>query len=912
MKSRLRRKTLAHRPLLLLLLTVLGGFHDVERAASAVPQNGPDSSDQKDPELKVLEIYVRESELSDLLDRESEKSFQPVEIGRLRELLQEKAIAEDAKRIDIASVREATYIAKIENEEIVSDRSRFVCEGKGRVTLGKLSFALSRVRVLPAKAKQFVDYQRASPGGEVSLDIGEDSIVDQAEKQNDEYWFGFRARKTGVNSFYSFTVPVANSGFMLLSAPESILLTSNEVIVEQTGEPRKYLPENWPNSSDLDGSFSSSNNKWWVVHLGGVSQFTLETSEKAFTKTERYRHVISKCQLNYEFEPGQLRVRGQFDLRRQDEKYPLRLRVSSELRVASILWNGESVPWRIQPSTTDDAVELELLGALPTSPPEDNLPVEAPDGLDESILNSPTENESDSVLEVVATSNLELGRGDVVRLPELSLADGFVVDGNVSILSARGRVIQNATSSSGAMQLFAPKTGDVGTELQTESRPSWSVDWLGASPRIEVTLASELSRWEVSGLHQLDFNPRWIYASSVVRVQSANLKTNEVRIRAGAEWIVDDAVLEGEELTDIQVSVLNPEDESQESEIVLNWSKARESLQFDLRVNSHRPLRKRNERIRRILTIPEGSHLDNYVLNPEGGYRLNLNANLLLFQKQPEELPVWQQELLKDASPEWIFQGVRRTVPPIQLTQSPGRFASESLSFVRRKLETSTQLRVSSKLRLEPESAAITNFRLLLPSNIDLNSLQVRLGDGQADLAYDIDSETEGSDDSIQAVVYLLEPQEETLEIQVEYETSDTKLGWPKLPFSISEESMLLLPNELVGNSKLDELPEGSFEVLSQVPSVGTGDSNWSTLLPPSLRQTGTNLQQLVACRLVDSSISFLKLEGESKDEDHTGWIAQEELVHRVTSSAEQSHSLQWLVQAAGKTVLKLQKPEFW
>ena len=156
-----------------------------------------------------------------------------------------------------------------------------VCEGSGLINFGKLSFAVTRARGLSREFNQLVEQIRMSPTGDVAVDVAEEK----------SFWFGFQAQMSSTQDF-QFRIPIANQAFLLLSTLDSVNLSSPEVIVEPVASPLSYLPENWPDTSNLARSSISASRQWWLIHLGGVEQFSLKVSENELASNDWFRHIV--------------------------------------------------------------------------------------------------------------------------------------------------------------------------------------------------------------------------------------------------------------------------------------------------------------------------------------------------------------------------------------------------------------------------------------------------------------------------------------------------------------------------------------------------------------------------------------------------------------------------------------------
>lgn len=866
---------------------------------STICQAQNDGLYQEDDDFDVLKVYVPSSQLKEILDLARDQKYPPTELDRLQLLLEARQQRRERGLLGQPALDAAIYVARLENDRLISELSCFQSSGKGLLKLGETSVALGRARGVGSDELQFVDELRMAAKGSMQIP------VDGPTK----HWLSFAQNRNAANDpRFQLKLPAAKQAFCFVVTRDDVSLQSDDVLVESIDSPLRFLPEDWPDRTSLARSGISTQRRWWMIYLGGKREFALETVGTDLEAKSSFRHLARKGFVEFKVSPNEISVAARFDILERDLLSPLRLKAASNLRISSLRLNGSPISWTTQVGSEPNTLFLELDAERVATLTARN--VEAAPSISESAdpqANSDTAAnpreavvlEREDVLELEAvklvSEDADLGR---MQLPQLAVSKCFVIDGVVQVKAAPQFTVLHANSESGEV-LDLTQTASSSTE--TEGQLRYQMNWSGDVPKINVQLAENISNWEAEGLHRFSLNPRWLQAESILRVSSGKTQSNEVSIRVGERWVVDEVEVLDSETVSLATSIIEPAPDSEGPTIILvHWDDQRSDVNFQLSVKGHRGLQKESERIRRLLTLPNSNQVDNYVLKPSGRFRVDLTANLLMFQIQDVNLPVWQRELIDDAESQWIFQGVRRTIPPIRLVQEPARFSSKSAGWVS-EIDNSA-LQITWVTELEPDNE-VDSVLLQMPPVVDASQIDFRLGKGKEPLRFDV---LQRDEESLLVRVLLTEPLSKRTLLQTSFRHSGAAVPLVTFPDATEKTITLFCTPSILAKIDFAGLPKGAIEFL---PNIERGEH---LSLESSERFMQENESNWVGLRIGEEMQSQLPLDSRNPTVAQTGWVVSEKIEHWLTSLEKAKHRVEWVVEPGESNLFQVRIPKDW
>lgn len=853
----------------------------------------------QEDEFDILKVYVPSSQLKEILDLAKDQKYPPTELDRLQRLLEARQKRREIGLLGQPSLDTAIYVARLENDRLISELSCFQSSGKGMLQLGETSVALGRARGVALNEMQFVDELRMGPNG--SMQIPVDGVT--------KHWLSFALNRNAANDpRFQLKLPVAKQAFCFVATRDDVSLRSNDVLVDSIDSPLRFLPENWPDRTSLVRPGISTQRRWWMIYLGGKREFALETVGTDLDTKSTFRHLARKGIVEYQVSPTEISVAARFDILQRDLLSPLRMKSASNLRISSLRLNGSPVSWTTQVGSEPDSLLLELDAEKVATLTERNVEA-APsntEAVDSEASSDTASNPQEAValervdvLEVQAitlvSEDVDLGR---MQLPQLAMSQGFVIDGVVQVTAAPQFTVLHANSESGDM---LDLTQTASSSPETEGPLLHQMNWSGDVPKINVQLAENISQWEAEGLHRFSLNPRWLRAESILRVSSGRTQSNEVSISVGEKWVVDEVEVVDADAAALATSIVEPAQDSEEPTIILvHWEDQRSTVNFQLSVKGHRALQKEGERIRRLLTLPNSNQVDNYVLKPSGRFRVDLTANLLMFQIQDVDLPVWQRELIEDADSQWMFQGVRRIIPPIQLVQEPARFSSRSAGWVS-EIEKGI-LQNTWVTELEPDNE-VDSVLLQLPPGVDASLLDFRLGKSKEPLRFDA---LQRDEESLLVRVLLTEPLNSRTLLQTRFRHAGKAVPLVTFPDATEKSISLFCTPSILAKIDFAGLPKGSIEFLPNLEHYEYLNSESSDLF---LQENESNW---VGLRIGEEKQSQLPLVSRETTLGQTGWVVSEKIEHWLTSLKKAKHRVEWIVEPGDSSMFRVRIPEDW
>lgn len=820
------------------------------------------------PEWEVMRIYIPSE--PDQLSRIVTRDYRPILLEELSTELAEEEQRRKQSRFADAGLAEATYVARIDGEYLISERSRWRLIGEPQTLgLGRVSVALRNARGTGASQPQLLDDAGFSPQGHLEVAL---------HSESQDRWFGFSASSISESSSRRFglTLPPATSARMLIATPASMRLGSNSVVVDAIDAPTDHLPEDW----EIDASLAANSTlQWWHVRLSGVSQFDLSLDQQPSKKLVGFKQLVSRTRLEYTLGTGEVETRAQFTLADFQPSDPLRLMVSKSLRVREVSFRGQPIAWNAHASLDGEQVIIELAGQSDPA--------------------------AKAELEVVAYGAL-LGADMSVQLPEITVVDSFTIDGETRV-RGEGQQACSQLEAAGARIERVPQL--LGSQDGSDAL-TWRVGWMGSVPRTVAQLAKKHDRNLADSLTRFTVQEEWLSANCRIRINLAEVDANELRLPVGKSWFVDKAKLINPS-SDIQLR-LEERGDAESPIIALGWEGKLDVPQLELELAAHSPRETNSERISlrspRLISVPGAVQTDHYVIEPSARFGVQMTTDLLAHQLQPSDLPVWQQQLLPQLTDKWILRGVQGRTPPVNLIAQSGTYAVDQ-SIVVREIEEAVQ--VDYRLECRPTFGAIDRLVVTIPEGFDRELFEwtyiesaepassgtplmlSALSDTTHDAEQIAELELPGSMDgpfTVGAQVTVRPRSEQQLIIPV--------LG---LPAASSSEASLILPRRLV---HLVEAAAIEFMPASACCS----DSRLAQLLDD---QSFAEREALVVARFETASSHRLRMQFEQRQEPD-GWVWQESIQHRSFDDGTQLHEIEWIVESLGLQAFRVKLPESW
>lgn len=887
--------------------------------------SGPPTVIAAPPEnWEVMRVFVRDS--PDQISRLVTRHYATVLLDDLARELAEHDNLRKVNALDNAALQDATYVARLEGEMIVSDQSRWQVIGAPQLEpleLGKTTLALRAARGLPSDRSQLLDQ---------ALFTAEGSVEVPQSQEVSEHWFGFSV--TGLRTDYlrqfSFDLPAAPSARLLLATPNNIALRSPTVVVEKLSSPANLLPAEWPS---LTSQTPNVGTQWWVIHLAGVSNFELVVDDQTSNDLTIYKHTLRQTTIDYVASEQALETHGRFTIRPSRSAFPVLLAVSSDLKIEQVSVNGLPVTWQLRDGADSDANYIDI-GALTSSDKETAIEVRAQ----------------------IAISDWK----STIELPKLAVAESYTLDGVCRFLGSNGIVADALLSTS-------PHDGDTierlptasltdrsqilpNSEMEDNEEPLadlfdspeliWQSRWLGNAPALQGVLSKKRYPWTARTLTRIGVQAEWLSANCRMRLQAPRLTSNEIRLPIGNGWFIDSVRLM-QNSNDIRARVEDRRDAASPV-IAITWEDDRDQLDLELEVVAHSPRDSSVDTIDlqlpRLVSLPNSEQIDNYVIEPSSRFTVELGVQQLPYQRSAVDLPAWQQQLLPEQTEHWIFQGVRGQVPPISLVGSSGTYSTQMVTVVSQPIPAGStgqpsSLSLETTIQCTPLSGSIDRLSIVVPQHSSAHSTQWTLLQTDAEPVQLVVEEvassrtepvaqptTEPSKERSQRVIELLLPNALSTpftlssELVVPYPDEQTPLQLPVMgiPLATPGSSIVLLPVQLAANleaTSIELLPpetdglhrffnspsEFLVELLDNHPTASNQSANY----------------RWVAARVDAGSGRFLEI-NQKPLSALSSWAWTESVHHRLLDNGVIRHECQWLVEAAQSKPIEFAFPSNW
>ncbi len=798
--------------------------------------------------------------------------YVPIEIEDLEVKLAEEQARRREALFDSVTLREATYVARIDGDLMISELSRWKFRGtpsRQTITLSPVSIAMRDARAIDSqRLEQLSTYQRFTATGAIELSFNEESA---------ERWFGFSklATATDVGPKFEFQLPLAPIAKLLVSIPKNYVLDSPDVIVESIDDHATELPSDWPNR--LQGpAVLNTGRTWWCVNASGRSNFALEMHAVKDSKALLFQHTLRNCDIDYSIGDLHMDVASKFVIASSSIDSPLRFRLAADLRVKRVTMDGSSATWRAIASETQEHTVIEVVDYL--------------------------WNGRETTVEVTASGNVD--DPATVRLPQLSVENSYAITGTTRVQGSEGKSINNVEAASVEF-VPAKAASDLSNQLL-----SWTGNWMGVAPTATASYSVKDSRWQYRGLTRFNVQAAWLAASARIRLKSENLISNEVRLQVSEDWFVDSLKLIGNSDNDVRAQFIEQGiGQDRRTEIVINWEQFRDNIELEVDITAHSPRETDAEKLHlgnpRLISLPDSDQEVIYVVESAGRFRIHASAELLRFQLTPKDLPDWQQAMLPQLSNAWIFSDNLDEPPAIELVASGGTYATSTYTLV---LDDSRRKELTYRITCRPISGNIDRLRVTYPHETNLDDLKFELIQPNDESALPVSFETissidDGSDRELEIILPVAtDTPFEIRGVSKSISPSEPiRIAVPGFPTAVSSDSTIILPRRLasfVGSPPLDLLP---------ATSCCSGDET---------RFFETELQDhspatYVAARLEASNCQLLELRP-TVGAKHSGWLWSELVEHRLWDDGSCEHRILWDLEVGELSLLEFDLPVDW
>lgn len=814
------------------------------------------------------------------IDEQVTDAYSPITIAELEEEF--SAFAARRKTVPAArrGVAEAVYIATIDGDQIVSEHSswRMDSESAGRAAgyanLGRVSFLPTRSRQMEPDQRQLIDLDSYHANGD---------LIVPSDPAYEEIVFGFTQHaEVGGNSFVLKT-PVAAISRMYIAAPVENELKSSTAALE------RITPGQIPSTSNFAGynTFGQDQIQWWMATCSGLSSFEFSIQKQTTLSTGTPNILLSRCSIDYQLNPSNLTVDASFLIARGVSKDSIRLSLEGDLKILEVSLDGLPIKWRalVPPERELFGVGDEAISSAAVATLID-------------IGGAPSQ-QAESVVKVRAISDYEIPHP--IPLPNVFVDGAYCVRGQSSVKASDGLLLSSVRPLDLEAKLHA-----------SESTEEVSFQWMNRPPALQVQLAKQPQDWHVQSITTVSIQPKWLSATSRLRVESKHSKTNRLQFRIDRAWFVDSVRFLGDSLGRFRTNLWQSPS-TKRWYVIVDWDDNRQQVQFDLEIAAHDPRKSRAEglslRPSSLLHLDQSKHDDYFVIEPSDQYRINVTRSLLASQVQPVDLPAWQQEGLRAVDGgAWIFAGQTGGAPAVRLMAFDGRFVANIKSLARR-TNVPRQWETFSQIDCRPISGTVSSVVCVLPATVDPSEVQWAVAAEGEELnlrPVEANFVAQGAENSRQVEVELPEPTSQpfTMHVTIPASTNNqnVKLAVLAVPSAVGGSSTVLLP------PALSLRPSGpGLQVLSDAACCE--DPAFDILLHEASAQ---ERRKYVAAR-VDAAASHEVIATiQLAKSAQTVWCTEHLLEHRAFSGGRMQHVQRFSVQAGERGAVGVSIPSDW
>ncbi len=805
---------------------------------------------------QVLRIFVPEEEVGSLVPND----YNPVELEDLA-----RALAREAtRRSQLQSsphIAEAIYVLRCSSETLTSDQSRWFVKSplpNASLKLDDISVALRNSGLTPSEDKPLLPSLRFLTDGTTSIS----KIVGDTN-----YWFGMSLGSTaniGNQFIYDFRLPAATMAKMLISAPESTIISSPDVVVTQVSNPREYLPENWPNLPSSEG------HRWYIVHLSGKSKFRLATEITGRNDQLDFEHYVRRSSLVYTASEKGLELLADFELERLSSTTSLQMNLDKSLRTRSITINGTGSDYRVL-DTSDQQSTIEI------------------------PLNSIANGIARVRIEAVAETSYPF---DGV-LPWIDLPRGFAWEGKTTLLTEDG-LLGTQLSNAGSSENANPRL-----ETTTIGK-RWVLDWLGSAPRLRASIQRTAPSCKAETFTRLTVQENWISATTNLQMHCSSMDSSDLRLRVGSGWFIDDLTIEK---SDVPIVTDLPDGET--GDIVLTWERSNGEMSIDVQVVAHFPMTTDTEQLSleapRVISVVGGSQNDHYAMEQTGRFQIQPNPILQRLELNESELPAWQTPLLSRAGTAQLFQGMAESIPPLVMNRSSGTYTSKVITTAR---VLQDSLLATYSIEVTPTAGAIdaASCLLAMPPGVALPTWRITEqinGESIQVTKAVVNSTRESGDEAVQSDVrFDLQLPDSTsnkfvMQCELQFPMAEAaSVNLPLVTVPIATETWLVLPRNL-------ELNPNSVGIIALPRNVCCDSHKFDSI-------QDNHPDSTIGFRYDPSVVSSVTLHPTPSRLDRGAWIWSDTLTHRLYNDGRMAHQNDLLIFAPDGVTLAVNLPSSW
>ncbi|HBE68031.1 MAG TPA: hypothetical protein DDW52_07760, partial [Planctomycetaceae bacterium] len=842
---------------------------------------------------EVMRVYFDKTYIGQVVS----DAFTPIAIDELADVLKRLSRQQNRTNETPPRTREAQYVASLLGERLHSERSFWQLDSDTEkavdgVRIGKLTVVPTRARVTEpdddVDSRQLVDFDQYTADGELVLSF------DPAAPR---YTFGFYALGTKSRGEIRFALelPSVTMSQLLIATPRDIELYSAEAAVEPATDSQ------FDNLDDglraVLQSRMDENTRLWNVNNSGLTRFELVARRTPTSTADSASaigldsHVVAKSQLIYRLSPSRTEVEADFDVLPGNSDSTFRLQLSSELKILEATVNDSPVEFYSVASLSgvlpakEDARTFVELAAQPSAITGTTVRIKA----------------------------LCLQQGSQRSLPSITLSSAYCLNGTTEVLADNlvvSQITEKRKSSPASEE--STREGIVPTDpsaaadtLQpTASRPtSMPIRWHGSPPELDVSLATQIRRWQLESLSQIRVQNEWLTLTCNARLQHSAPDSNEVALQLPQQWLVDNVSIQGQ--AGESRFKTQKQRRGDQSQILVSWSDTPEKIDFEIQVKAHMP--RQNERLTKLsvfsesqLYVPDAAQVEYLALTPGPHYDIDINESTLKLQVQPTDLPAWLQTLIEPADELWFFERLSPQTGPIKLSPSRGGFNSDIVTVLN---VDATDLNYTTMIDARPLAGATTGVSILVPASLDPESIVWSLDDSATVLTQSAIGEAAQGSRLIQ--LQLSRPLSKPFRITARWQQPKPETNQVRVPIlavsgAIDSSSTLIAPSTLrLRQPPVSVQVQGSVKGPKFLQSDLLGEAPASNV---DYRQYNLN------------SVAAFELEfvaGRAEEIQHI-LVHRQIARHTVSGSGEVTHDIEWFCQTGTASELAFQLPNGW
>ncbi len=842
----------------------------------------------RNDDWEIGKVYVPEDN-PEIFNAFIPRDFWPIELKELNEKLelhQQQMLKQELNPVVLES---AIYVATVNRELILSDNSYWKFSGfssSGLVRVGRVSFALRDAKGNRAEQPQLSSVNRFDAEGLIEV---------ESSNLENPLWFGFQLAPEVEEKrrLFSFELPRAKLGSMLISADSNLVLSSEQVVVEPIANPKDVLGDRWPQSLEPR---LQPRQTWWHVHLSGVTKFELAISESVVDRGHSFHHAISSCTINHLIGPDSITSNAIFQLASESGGLPIQLKLDPSQRVRSLTVDGKVATWKaVIAEEKSHYVQLSSVNLSKGSRVE--IQTVAKRG---ALL--------DTAVKVSKENANQAPRQHTIALPGIEIANSFVLSGTTNVSTDNSIELIQVLPENG------PRTvGSTHVHFSTVGE-KWQSQWSRQPGRDQAVVADREERWVANSLCRLAVQTSTISATVNTVLTGSNLRSNEVRIPILKGWSVDRIRFPFDVSGKVRSGIISSQ---AGDEIVLGWQGRPDNFEVYMEVTASNYLPGQTETLSienpRVLSLPQTSSPMYYLIEDSSKFRLRGSPSLLSMSVSRRDLSSWQQQLL----------GENDTTLYRDLSSSQDKFvfdaygdrASLSLASIFENT-TNGSYRLNTILSIVPANGNLDRIQLSLPNGEKMGDWSFEYS-SNSDAGIPIQPKVLRADPNTDLIVELPLPVAASSPFQViasriwsAQEPIDANRSESIAIPMISANDFALVDSVILLPSELANFPE--TEELELLPSVGCCNADTMDLINKIRDKRSTLLiDSWVTARLEGNQSRYLGLKATRADRTEN-WIWNQSLRHVVTSSGQIRHDLSIDLQPSGNQSLKINIPNGW